>query len=56
MRRISRKEEDARPQKEMGHLPNRFWIQSENGRWYSVARGSQAHKDNAPELRYLKAL
>jgi hypothetical protein len=28
---------------DLNHVPNRFWMRSESGGWYSVARNSPAH-------------
>jgi hypothetical protein len=39
--------------KEFGHLPNRYWIQTEKG-WYSVERGSEAHMREASERQSIR--
>lgn len=43
-----KREEPMKQERELGKLPNRYWIQTENG-WYSVARGSEAHREAEAE-------
>lgn len=31
-------------------LPNRYWLRSESGGWYSVPRGSPAHRADRDRL------
>lgn len=48
-RLVKRKQEkEMNEKREIGKLPNRYWIQTENG-WYSVARGSKAHREAEAE-------